>query len=222
MDNSREALLRGLETGFIDSTKSPESEYKPQLVLNNPPEQKVLTTIQRELKSCKSFDFSVAFITMGGLASLWNCLQDTADRGIPGRIITTDYLSFTEPQALKALEMFPNIEVGLYETSSSGRFHTKGYIFYKDEEKTCADVVIGSANITQAALSITREWNVQLSALSTGDLLKNIQKNLKRHGSIQQDILRIYMFIIWRCTIFYMIKTAHIYQSQSLRTIVIK
>lgn len=179
MDNSREALLRGLETGFIDSTKSPESEYKPQLVLNNPPEQKVLTTIQRELKSCKSFDFSVAFITMGGLASLWNCLQDTADRGIPGRIITTDYLSFTEPQALKALEMFPNIEVGLYETSSSGRFHTKGYIFYKDEEKTCADVVIGSANITQAALSITREWNVQLSALSTGDLLKNIQKEFE-------------------------------------------
>ena len=179
MDNSREALLEGLETGFIDSSKSPESEFKPLLVLNNPPEQKVLTTIQRELKSCKSFDFSVAFITMGGLASLWNCLWETAEKGIPGRIITTDYLSFTQPQALKALETFPNIEVGFYQTANGGKFHTKGYIFYKDEEKRCADVVIGSANITEAALSVTREWNVQLSALSSGDLLKNIQKEFE-------------------------------------------
>ena len=179
MDNSREALLEGLETGFIDYTKSPESEYKPLLVLNNPPEHKVLTTIQRELKTCKSFDFSVAFITMGGLASLWTSFEDALSRGIPGRIITTDYLCFTEPQALKALETFPNIEVRFYETSENERFHTKGYIFYKDEDKTCADVVIGSANITQAALSITREWNVQLSALSTGDLLKNIQKEFE-------------------------------------------
>ncbi len=116
---------------------------------------------------------------MGGLASLWDYLKESAERGIPGRIITTDYLSFTQPQALKALEMFPNIQVGMYETSEGGRFHTKGYIFYKDEERTCADVVIGSANITEAALSTTREWNVQLSALSSGDLLKNIQKEFE-------------------------------------------
>ena len=171
----REDLLKGLETGFIDSEKSPDSAFKPRLVLNNPPEQKILSTIQRELSTCKSFEFSVAFITMGGLACLWNSLKDTWSRGIPGKIITTDYLHFTQPEALKALEKFPNIEVRFYETSSCGKFHTKGYIFYKDDEKTCADVIIGSANITDAALSITREWNIQLCALSSGDLLKSIK-----------------------------------------------
>lgn len=43
------------------------------------------------------------------------------------------------------------------------------------ESFSCADVIIGSANITDAALSVTREWNVHLCALSSGDLLKNIQ-----------------------------------------------
>ena len=179
MNNTRDDLLKGLETGFIDSTKSPESEYKPILVLNNPPEHKVVTTIERELKTCKSFDFSVAFITQGGLASFYNCLGDVASRGIPGRIITTDYLCFTQPKALKTLEMFPNIKLRFYETSTGGNFHTKGYIFYKDEERTCADVVIGSANITEPALSTTREWNVKLSALSSGDLLRNIQEEFE-------------------------------------------
>lgn len=176
MLNVREDLLKGLETGFIDSAKFPDSALKPRLVLNNPPEQKVLSTIQRELASCKSFEFSVAFITMGGLACLWNSFRDALTRGVPGRIITTDYLHFTQPEALKALEEFPNIEVRFYETSSGGRFHTKGYIFYKDDERTCADVIIGSANITDAALSVTREWNVQLCALSSGDFLRNIQE----------------------------------------------
>ena len=176
MVDVREDLLKGLETGFIDRDRFPDSALKPRLVLNNPPEQKVLSTIQRELSSCKSFEFSVAFITMGGLACLWNSLKDTFVRGVPGKIITTDYLHFTEPDALKALEKFPNIEVRFYETSSGGRFHTKGYIFYKDDERTCADVIIGSANITDAALSITREWNVQLCALSSGDFLKNTQE----------------------------------------------
>ena len=166
MLNVREDLLKGLETGFIDSAKFPDSALKPRLVLNNPPEQKVLSTIQRELASCKSFDFSVAFITRSGLACLLNSLKDAMSRGVPGRIITTDYLHFTEPEALKALEKFPNIEVRFYETSSGGRFHTKGYIFYKDDERTCADVIIGSANITDAALSVTREWNgIQTQAL---------------------------------------------------------
>lgn len=176
MDNTRENLLKGLETGFIDSNVYPDSELKPRLVLNNPPEQKVLTTIQRELATCKSFEFSVAFITRGGLACLINSFRDAKDRGIPGKIITTDYLYFTQPEALKALEEFTNIEVGFYETSTGGKFHTKGYIFYKDDDRTCADVIIGSANITDAALSTTREWNIQLSALSSGDLLKGIQK----------------------------------------------
>ena len=32
----REDLLKGLEIGFIDSAKFPDSALKPRLVLNNP------------------------------------------------------------------------------------------------------------------------------------------------------------------------------------------
>ena len=177
-------LIDGIKTGFIDSTLPSKVEYKPTLVLNDPPRRKVLSTIQKELSSCSSFDFSVAFLTLGGVASIFNCLQETKEKNIKGRILTTDYLNFTQPEALKALEAFPNIEVRMFETEKEGPFHTKGYIFYKDSDCQMADVIVGSANLTEHALSTTREWNIEFSALSTGELLQKIQTEFENVWNI--------------------------------------
>ena len=174
-DELEEGLKEGLLTGFVNSTHPSKIEFKPTLVLNDPPRRKVLSTIQKELLSCASFDFSVAFLTLGGIASILNCLKETSNKKIRGRILTTDYLCFTQPEALKALEAFPNIEVRMYEAEKDGPFHTKGYIFYKDSERQMADVIVGSANLTEQALSTTREWNIEFSAFSSGELLQKIQ-----------------------------------------------
>ena len=132
------------------------------LVCNNVDRNiKVLTDLQRELRRCSSFDFSVAFITRGGLATILQYLDNTRNT-ITGRILTTDYLNFSEPQALRTLLSFKNIQVRMY---TKDNFHTKGYMFYKDGECT---LLIGSSNLTQGALSVNKEWNVLISS-ETGD-----------------------------------------------------
>ncbi len=84
--------------------------------------------------------------------------MDGLERGVKGRIITTDYLNFNDPKALRDLLNLDNIEVRVY---TRGQFHTKGYIFHRSDE---SNVLIGSSNLTQDALCKTKEWNLMVSS----------------------------------------------------------
>lgn len=167
----REKLSLSLRTGFIDAFTPSEEQLRPSLVLNHPPQTKVLASLVRELSVCASFAFSVAFVTRDGVASILSALDEARERGVSGKIITTDYLGFTDPEAIQFLRSYENIQV---KVLSGKPFHAKGYVFFKDAEKTKATVIIGSANLTQEALAITKEWNVCLFALSSGELLHEI------------------------------------------------
>lgn len=144
-----------------------------KFILNNQKHKvKVLSTIQHELQHCDEFYISVAFITESGITPLLQDLKELEKRNIPGKILTTDYLFFSQPDALRRLEQLKNIEVKLYSVNEKGfGFHTKGYIFKKNDEY---DILIGSSNLTQKALTINKEWNLLTSTSSDEDLNKEI------------------------------------------------
>ena len=123
--------------------------------------RKVLTTIENELSKCTSFSMSVAFITVGGLTPLLETLKSLEEKGIPGKILTTDYLLFSDPKALEKLEQFSNIDLRMYccQEGEEG-FHTKGYIFEKSENY---HVLMGSSNLTLSALTKNIEWNTNFT-----------------------------------------------------------
>ncbi len=124
----------------------------------------MLSEIISELNKCEEFFISVAFITNSGILPLLETLKVLNKKGVKGKILTTDYLNFSEPKALKKLLEFPNIEMKLY---SKENFHTKGYIFrYKDHYK----LIVGSSNLTQTALTKNKEWNLKVSSLEEGSL----------------------------------------------------
>ena len=131
MDNDNSALKLGLDTAFIDSDIKSENQFRPEFLYNDYKNgRKVISSLEEELLDCDSFFFSVAFITRGGLTPLLQTLQETEKRGIPGKILTTDYLSFTEPDALRTLNSLSNIEVRMFAVDNVLEdFHTKGYIF---------------------------------------------------------------------------------------------
>lgn len=116
---------------------------------------KVLSTIKSNLNNCDEFIFSVAFITMSGIMPLLNIFKELENKGIKGKILTTNYLLFSDPKAIKILDEFNNIEVKMYMANDNG-FHTKGYIFKKD--KSC-NIIIGSSNLTGNAMCVNEEWN---------------------------------------------------------------
>ena len=128
-------LKQGLTTAFINHNISSNLAYKPQFVSNNYREgRKVISSIEDELLSCEEFAISVAFITMGGITPLLQTLRELEQRGISGKILTTDYLIFSDPKALRILANFKNIQLKMFITENSKEgFHTKGYIFKKEE-----------------------------------------------------------------------------------------
>lgn len=163
----------GLETAYVDGSVVSSNVYRPQFVSNNHREgKKVLSSIEDELLSCDGFQISVAFITMSGITPLLQTLKELEKRNIKGEILTTNYLNFSEPKALKKLNDLSNITLKMYDVEIAEEgFHTKGYIFRKDE---IYRIIIGSSNITSAALTSNREWNTKLISTEQGEIAKEI------------------------------------------------
>ncbi len=155
-----------LYTGFIDKAYPSSPALRPRLVVNNRAKhQRVLHTICQELSCCSQFTIAVAFITRDGIASLLQTLLEASQRGVQGRLLTTNYLHFNEPEALRTLLDLPNIEVRVHE----GNLHTKGYLFHHPNKTI--NLVVGSANLTAQALSTNQEWNVQVTSTDDGELV---------------------------------------------------
>ena len=176
MQREKIQLIRdGLETAYVNGNTASELLYKPNFVSNNHNEgKKVLSVIEDELLKCDKFQISVAFITLGGVTPLLQTLKELEKREIPGEILTSNYLDFSEPQALEKLNSLKNIRIKMYDTNSAKNgFHTKGYIFKEEEVYR---IIIGSSNMTSAALTTNREWNTKLVSTSQGEVAEDILK----------------------------------------------
>ena len=172
-------LRDGYQTAFIDKTFHSNLAYRPQFIYNdNQKGQKVFSAIEEELLHCDSFAISVAFITRGGITPLLQTLQELERKGIPGRILTTDYLCFSDPAALDTLANLSNIELRMYRTEQAGNgFHTKGYMFRKSEEYR---FVIGSSNLTMDALTRNMEWNTKYVSTNRGEMAAQVLEEFDR------------------------------------------
>lgn len=168
-------FIKSLETGFVSRSVSSNSFYTPTLLYNNWLQgKKILSSISSELETCTEFLFSVAFITSSGLASLLQILDTLQKRNVPGKIITTNYLNFTDPAALEKLLEFSNIELRAY---TDGGFHPKGYIF---KQTNYYSMIIGSANLTQDALSRNHEWSVRFLSCTDGQIIFTVKDEFER------------------------------------------
>ena len=124
--------------------------------------------IYDSLLSCNSFIFSVAFINYSGLQMLINALDEIRNRHIKGKVLTSDYLKFTDPKALRKLLEFENIQTKIFLQERYGGFHTKAYIFEFDDE---IKLYIGSSNITENALLRNVEWNMKVISKQSSPLV---------------------------------------------------
>ncbi|MEQ8167851.1 MAG: DEAD/DEAH box helicase [Candidatus Eremiobacterota bacterium] len=167
-------LIESLKTGFIDQSILSRKEYLPQLLVNNKNNgKKVLRTIDRCLRICDEFWFSVAFVTKSGVVTLINVLKELEYNGIQGKLLVSQYQNFTQPEALRSLLQFNNIDLRI---AVNGDFHAKGYLFKKGN---IYDLVIGSSNLTANALCSNKEWNLKISTTEKGQLIKDAINEFK-------------------------------------------
>ncbi|MCO5259765.1 MAG: DUF3427 domain-containing protein [Crocinitomicaceae bacterium] len=165
---------KSLQTGFVDKNIESELVYRPQLLTNKKiPREKVLSTMLQELNTCNEFFISVAFVTTSGISVLFQTLRSLEVRGIKGKILVSQYLNFTQPEALRKLLLFKNVELKI---STKENAHSKGYIFKKDEYY---NLIVGSSNLTSDALTTNKEWNLKVSGLNSSAIVDNVLREFK-------------------------------------------
>ena len=163
-----------LQASFIGSDKEPDDRYAPRILSNDERNSSnVLSVIKSELLDCVRFSFSIAFITSSGIQVLAEILHELQQRGIPGRILTSTYLNFNDPDALRKLLEYPNVQARVYQ----GDLHAKGYFFDKEGIST---IIIGSSNLTQRALTCSKEWNVLFRTFPEGDILQKTKTEFEK------------------------------------------
>jgi superfamily II DNA or RNA helicase len=169
MDAALEAFYK---SDYLNDRHGSIDNFRPGFIYNDvSKKKKVLDTIENELAVCNKFYFSVAFITDSGISELKQALKEAEENSIPGKIITTDYLCFSEPKALRELMQYKNIELRMFHTDKDIGFHTKGYIFRNEE---IYKIIIGSSNLTQNALCQNKEWNSKLVSTQNGSFGRDV------------------------------------------------
>ena len=122
--NTNQEINKGVNFGFIDNSIQSLSRYQPALVTNQ--NGTVLDTIEDELRNATTFTIAVAFVTSGGLLDLKSTLADIATHGVHGKLITSTYLGFNNPEVFEDLLQIPNLDVRVLDQDG---FHTKAYYF---------------------------------------------------------------------------------------------
>ncbi len=187
-----ENLQKSLITGFINKSIASDTELSPQLILNDKKGgTTVLSEILKELENCNQFWFSVAFLTTDGLSTITEHLKTLQNKGISGKILVSEYLHFTHPEALRKLLLFKNIESKIIQHNF--KFHQKGYLFESGNKNS---IFIGSSNLTSSALQVNSELNIKLKTTTESqlshDLIKEFQTTFDNAISIDQKYIHEY------------------------------
>ena len=131
-------------------------------LITNQINKNFLSTLKENLSTCTEFKICVSFIRISGVQLLMDLLSELNTKGVKGQILASTYMNVTQPQALKMLNSFNNIELKVFTSTHDQGFHAKGYLFLNPQEnnKEKWTIIIGSSNISGAAFKKNVEWNV--------------------------------------------------------------
>jgi len=132
-------------------------------VLNLADEPRMLDVVRRCLAAADDVYIAVSFTRCSGLGLLIDPLKELARRGGRAQILTSTYMSVTQPAALESLLSLPSVETRIQHGSVG--LHTKFWWFGSDGGGECW---AGSSNLSKGGLTTNLEWN--LRSIETADL----------------------------------------------------
>jgi superfamily II DNA or RNA helicase/predicted house-cleaning noncanonical NTP pyrophosphatase (MazG superfamily) len=150
--------------------------FEQNFVLADPPGQRhrlyaayqgsMLKALRENLAICSKAHLAVSFVMKSGVNLIYPALEAALTRGASIRLLTSDYMDVTDPDALERLRRLPgNFEMKAYREPSRS-YHPKAYIFEHGQGLGMA--FIGSSNLSASALQHGVEWNYQVQALDEG------------------------------------------------------
>lgn len=161
--------------GYVDQENfQPIGDFGPKLLTNQFNNQ-IWDQLRSELNDAEEFAFAVAFVTDVMVSNLKPLFRSLAARGVRGRLLTSTYQQFNQPDMFKELLKIKNLEVRIATVRG---FHQKGYLFKHHDYQTA---IIGSANLTASALMKNQnyEWSLKINSLNNGEIINQINHNFE-------------------------------------------
>ena len=151
------------------------------LIVNGPKDLRVGREIQREIASADRVDVLVSFVKWSGFVEVRDALRAFCDRHgtrPPLRVLTTTYMGATDHEALDALIEL-GAEVRVSYDSRRTRLHAKAWLFHRETGFSTA--IVGSSNLSHAALRDGCEWNVRLSNVDNAPILRKFEATFAQY-----------------------------------------
>ncbi|RUO20887.1 DEAD/DEAH box helicase [Aliidiomarina iranensis] len=149
----------------------------------------LLPKLVHAINHASAIDICVSFAQRSGVSLLLDALIDALNNGASLRIMTSDYLYITHPQALRLLFLLQQrgAEIKLFKCSERRAFHLKSYIFVRERDESgvsqieAATAFVGSSNLSESALTSGMEWNLRF------DLLRDSEESFAEFLHIRQS-----------------------------------
>ena len=154
------------EKGNYLAGPPPGDDGDLRLSLTTGPDQPLWPRLAERLPGASEVDLLVAFVKTSGLDVIGQSLFSAIAAGAKVRVLAGDYLGLTQPEALRQLLGWisyagPRFEARLAELENlrgnPGSFHPKAW---RITDSSDGIVVVGSSNLSRAALQTGIEWNI--------------------------------------------------------------
>ncbi len=158
--------------------------HQSSLFTGSPEEPQLDRELAAELLSADRVDILVSFVKLSGLRLLQPALAKLSERGVPVRIITTCYMGASDPKAVAWLADQPGFFVKVSYDTERTRLHAKAYHFFRESGFSTA--YIGSANMSQPAMTSGLEWTVKVTSQDAPQLLTRFQAEFESYWANPQ------------------------------------
>ena len=169
IDTKGEALMEVRDERInTKNLERPESSLVTSKLFSGDNGDKLKDEFRKEIVSADSIDMLVSFIKVSGIALIRDKLNEFANKGGKLRVVCTTYTGATDSNAVKEISELPNAEVKISYDTKHTRLHAKAYMFRRKSGFDTA--YIGSSNLSNAAISNGREWNLKITSHDQKDI----------------------------------------------------
>lgn len=143
--------------------------------------------LRLEMLSADRVDILVSFIKWSGLRLLLPALENLVERQVPVRIITTSYMGASDPEAVEWLAAQPGFSIRVSYDTERTRLHAKAYHFHRRSGFSTA--YIGSANMSQPAMTSGLEWTVKVTVQDMPHILARFEAEFETYWARDEFVL---------------------------------